>query len=345
MLLIFRRLLLRSFLSSHCFVIEAILSISNELFYSNRLLACAALQETSKLLDWRPDTSLYPFRYGSPATATAAVTENCALWVIGVDGNDAHEIDSPSFYNMDEVRVIVNLVQNLCARPDVYASDFGVIAPYWRQVRKIREALRQEGLGQVRVGLVEDYQGQEVAISIVSTTLARHRDSIERVLLSKSHHGNATSGRGILGSAKGFNVSLSRAKALQIVVGNPVALEADVYGRGLLVKALKWERFVGSPCSADVLAEAGVNLVKGHAEVLAEGTVLGSIVDHLGEMAVQFAIDKTGGPDGKNFAWEEEDAEDEWINPDLTGLAGTATTLSDFSAFAGGIRSFGLKFS
>ncbi len=307
-------------------------------------------------------------RYGSAAgTATGAAAEPAAaaaagldrenidhpLWVIGVDGADAHEIDSPSFYNLAEVRVIVNLVQSLCARPDVQVVDFGVIAPYWRQVRKIREALRHEGLGQVRVGLVEDYQGQEILISIISTTLSRHRDSIERVLLnspsgSKERFGNATtSGRGILGSAKGFNVSLSRAKALEIIVGNPVSLEADVYGRALLSKALKWNRFVGSPVSMNMLREADVHLVTGRVraqDVLAEGTVLGSIVDHLGEMAVQFAIDKNGGPGGKTFAWEEP-VDDEWINPDLAALAGGAAQLSDFSAYRGGIRGFGLKFS
>ena len=37
------------------------------------------------------------------------------------------------------------------------------------QAQKIRQLLRERGLGQVRVGTVDDYQGQEERIIFIST--------------------------------------------------------------------------------------------------------------------------------------------------------------------------------
>lgn len=47
--------------------------------------------------------------------------------------------------------------------------DFGVICPYRKQVLYVRQALRAANLGGVRVGNVDDYQGQEAKVVIIST--------------------------------------------------------------------------------------------------------------------------------------------------------------------------------
>ena len=66
------------------------------------------------------------------------------------------------------------LIQRLLACNDygVGTNDIGVIAPYRKQVQKIRLLLRKENLGAVRVGTVDDYQGQEERVIIISTTLS-----------------------------------------------------------------------------------------------------------------------------------------------------------------------------
>lgn len=51
-----------------------------------------------------------------------------------------------------------------------------VITP---QVQKVRQLLRAKGLSGVRVGTVDDYQGQEARIVFVSTVLSS-RDSLPK---------------------------------------------------------------------------------------------------------------------------------------------------------------------
>ena len=41
------------------------------------------------------------------------------------------------------------------------------------QVVKLRQLLRARSLGQVRVGTVDDFQGQEARLVFISTTLSR----------------------------------------------------------------------------------------------------------------------------------------------------------------------------
>lgn len=140
------------------------------------------------------------------------------------------------------------------------------VAPYRKQVIILRQLLRSRGLGSVRVGSVDDYQGSEEKVIFVSTVVSRPRAMFD------AHHGAPSSPTatgapsspsspsalrpspsslplGILRNSARFNVALSRAKALTVVVGNPNLLAKEEYWRDLLVYAIENGAYVGCSCA------------------------------------------------------------------------------------------------
>ncbi|HEX7739944.1 MAG TPA: C-terminal helicase domain-containing protein, partial [Marmoricola sp.] len=83
-------------------------------------------------------------------------------------------------------------------------ADVLVVAPYNAQVSLIQETLAAAGLGAVRVGTVDKFQGQEAPVAIVSMTA--------------SSHGDVPRGMGFLLSRNRVNVAVSRAKWRAILI-------------------------------------------------------------------------------------------------------------------------------
>ena len=81
------------------------------------------------------------------------------------------------------------------------------------QVQKIRLLLRARGLGNIRVGTVDDLQGQEERIIFISTVLSKP-ETLPAMSLDL----------GFWRNPKRFNVAITRAKALLVVLGHPVLL-------------------------------------------------------------------------------------------------------------------------
>ncbi len=74
-----------------------------------------------------------------------------------------------------------------------------------------------KGLGEVNVGTIEDYQGMERRIILLSTV----RASSSQVPL------DVTRGLGVIQQRKRLNVALTRAMALLVIVGDPETLCLD----------------------------------------------------------------------------------------------------------------------
>lgn len=129
-------------------------------------------------------------------------------------------------------------------------SDIGVLAPFRRQVQKIRLLLRSLGLGLVRVGTVDDYQGQEETVIIISTVITRLQS------LLGAATGSGESGGGFMQNPRRFNVAISRAQSLLIVVGHPTLLMNDFHWRRLLEYAMDQGAYVGVPCPLRVDRDA-----------------------------------------------------------------------------------------
>ncbi|KAK0204308.1 P-loop containing nucleoside triphosphate hydrolase protein [Desarmillaria ectypa] len=157
-------------------------------------------------------------------------------------GKDAREASSPSFFNVDEVLDVKKTVEEL--RSDkklrITDDDIGVIAPYHAQVLRIRKVFSGH-YDSIKVGSVEEFQGQERKVIIISTV----RSSREFVEFDLRHT------LGFVASPRRFNVAVTRAKALLIVVGDPTVLSLDPLWRSFLNYVYKNGGWRGLPISWD----------------------------------------------------------------------------------------------
>ncbi|XP_072237821.1 putative helicase mov-10-B.1 [Leuresthes tenuis] len=212
----------------------AILKIPNELFYQNELLVFADQMECEAYCNWDD----------LPKKGFPVIFH-------GVMGKDEREANSPSFFNVSEIEILVSYLTKLVETqgkkglPKLSPKDIGIITPYRKQVEKIQKALksvpalsRWTDLKELKVGSVEEFQGQERKIIMVSTV----RSSSSYFKMDRDYN------IGFLSNKKRFNVALTRAKSLLIVIGNPVILKTDPI----------WEKFI-SYCE-EMKGYAGLDL-------------------------------------------------------------------------------------
>uniref|UniRef100_A0A672QYN5 RNA helicase n=1 Tax=Sinocyclocheilus grahami TaxID=75366 RepID=A0A672QYN5_SINGR len=186
----------------------AILTIPNELFYENELQVFANQMEREAFCHWE-----HVPKKGFPVVFH------------GVMGKDEREANSPSFFNVTEIEVIVSYLNKLIQTqgkeglPKLSTNDIGIITPYRKQVEKIRKALNTliyESFLLLVIWFLK--------VIIVSTV----RSSVNYVKMDQDFN------IGFLSNEKRSNVAMTRAKALLIVVGNPVILSKDP----------TWQRFI-----------------------------------------------------------------------------------------------------
>ncbi|XP_037624699.1 RNA helicase Mov10l1 isoform X1 [Sebastes umbrosus] len=188
---------------------EALLTLPSKLFYKNELCVKASKVTVETLCQWKT----LP-KKGFP------------LLFHGVRGTEMREGNNPSWFNpVEAVQVMLyccQLAKKLYNPVD--AADIGIIAPYKKQCEKIRVLLGKVGLSDIKVGSVEEFQGQEFLVIIMSTV--RSNESVQSDDLQ--------SALGFLANPKRFNVAITRPKALLIIVGNPHILIRDPCFRALL---------------------------------------------------------------------------------------------------------------
>lgn len=180
-----------------------ILMMPSAMFYNSTLLAEAP--STSTLTKWTnlPNSQVPVLYYPS-------------------HGDEYWIQDTAGWYNPSEISITTNLINHLIDKentPDtvVYPSEIAVIAPFREHVIRTRNTLRTQNLGAVDVGTVENYQGGERRITILNCVRAT-----ERFL-----EWDRKKGRGVIGERRRFNVAVTRAKELLIIVGNPKILQVS----------------------------------------------------------------------------------------------------------------------
>ncbi|XP_043980050.1 RNA helicase Mov10l1 isoform X2 [Gambusia affinis] len=188
---------------------EALLMLPSKLFYLGELCFKAQREIVESLCQWKN-----------------LPKKDFPLFFHGVRGTEMREGNNPSWFNPVEAVQVMLYCCQLAKKlyNPVHPSDIGIIAPYRKQCEKIRVLLGKVGLSDIKVGSVEEFQGQEFLVIILSTV--RSNESVESEDLQSS--------LGFLANPKRFNVAITRPKALLIIVGNPHILIRDPCFRALL---------------------------------------------------------------------------------------------------------------
>ncbi|KAF8804411.1 P-loop containing nucleoside triphosphate hydrolase protein [Phlegmacium glaucopus] len=162
------------------------------------------------------------------------------LKFIGSTSPEESTDERASWFNPGEITEVVNVIKSLLAdaekcQPQLFAKQIGVMAPWREQVWKMRERLRREGLSAVNVGTVEDYQGSERRVVVISCVRSNPRFVEEDV----------RKGLGLVSERKRMNVAITRAKELLVVIGNGALLQRDPYWKGFLAFAIRHKLYQG----------------------------------------------------------------------------------------------------
>jgi DNA polymerase III delta prime subunit len=181
---------------------SSILRLPNEMFYDKELECCGDVMVTSNMVKWE-----HLPKPGFPVVFHA------------VHGENLREGNSPSWFNPQEAQQIVDYVDKLLnqTKPPLTEDEIGIITPYARQAQKIRAALAIQNVRTIKVGSVECFQGQERRVILLSTVRAEQEHVSQDVRYNL----------GFVAHPKRFNVAITRAKALLVVIGCPSILAMD----------------------------------------------------------------------------------------------------------------------
>ena len=148
---------------------QKILQLPNTLFYDGDLKADADITRSHRFVNWEHlPTRRFPIIFH------------------GIEGEDTREAQSPSWFNPDEVQIVKMYVDLLVQGTRVNRckpEEIGVIAPYHRQVQKIRMLLNAHGYNDTKVGSVEEFQGSERPVIIISTV----RSTVDHIAFDQKH--------------------------------------------------------------------------------------------------------------------------------------------------------------
>ena len=185
-----------------------ILDLPNKLFYDGHLQTCQDEESEAYLRSY------------SLAQWSELPVKGFPLIFNGIEGKNEREANSPSWFNIAECERVLQYVR-LLAESKVAHRDIGIVTPYAKQVEKLTTLLRKNGIkvggNELMIGSAEKFQGQERRVIIVSTVR-----SSENFLEFDALHN-----LGFVSNPKRFNVAVTRAQALLIIVGNARILAKD----------------------------------------------------------------------------------------------------------------------
>ncbi|EJD43380.1 P-loop containing nucleoside triphosphate hydrolase protein [Auricularia subglabra TFB-10046 SS5] len=254
-----------------------ILNFPNKQFYANELEPCGDRAVTSSLT--RCDVLARQF--------VPIVFENIA-------GKDSREAQSPSFFNVAEASLVKQYVQDLLGDQKLRLLDehIGIIAPYHAQVCKIRTLLSKLPKGKkIKVGSVEEFQGQERRVVIISTV----RSSRDFVSYDLRHT------LGFVANPRRFNVAITRAQALLVIVGDASVLSLDPLWRAFMNYVYDAGGWKGRKPDWDTEEEV-IEIRPGYDRAIRELAI--SDMDALVERTKEVVLDRTRADDDAEQEWD-----------------------------------------
>lgn len=205
---------------------KAIIQFASKQFYGNTLKAMADPKLVTSLQNW----SKLP-------------NPKFPLLFYAVEGQDMRDADSPSFYNQYEISAVAELISHLTNEiKSLKQSEIGVITPFYKQVQKIRLALRQKKLGEVKVSGIDEFQGKEYKALFLSTV----RSS------SKWKEHDEKYGLGLF-NPRALNTAITRAMALLVVVSDPYIASQEKHFKSLMDYCIHNGSYIGEQPTKEYL--------------------------------------------------------------------------------------------
>ncbi|ADG13890.1 DNA helicase [Methanocaldococcus infernus ME] len=182
---------------------EKIMEFPNRMFYENKLKAAESVKNIT-LMDLVKEVD----------EEDKDIINKIPVQFFHVDGEEKRDKDSPSYYNEEEAKKVLEVVKKLVK----YKIPVSVITPYDAQVRLLRRMFEEEGLD-VEVNTVDGFQGRENEAIVISFV--------------------RTKNFGFLKDYRRLNVAITRAKRKLILIGNENLLKKDT----IYNEMLKWASF------------------------------------------------------------------------------------------------------
>lgn len=137
-----------------------------------------------------------------------------------IKGREKRETRSPSCCNPIEALACVRYVYRLY-KGGMKPDKIGIITPYKLQVEKLRHAFAACKLPSCKIASIEEFQGDERLVIIISTVRTTLKTSVKGMKL----HLN------FLFQKMRFNVATSRSKYMSVLIGDPDILKLDTCWR------------------------------------------------------------------------------------------------------------------
>ncbi|KAH8263820.1 hypothetical protein KR038_007925, partial [Drosophila bunnanda] len=188
--------------------LPTIMCTYSKLFYDNELISMVSENDSREMELLKRAKAIFKPVNGIPAKQAA--------FFYGIDSKNLQENDSPSWYNPLEAKEVYFTTIALY-RVNVHEDQIGILTPYAKQVKTIKNLFSGTNVTMPKIGSVEEFQGQERDIMLISTV--RSSQSLLRT--------DSQMSLGFVKSNKRMNVAISRARAMMIVFGNPNLLSLD----------------------------------------------------------------------------------------------------------------------